>query len=216
MSFPSTPRDFFNIAYNLAQPPILQSLNVGEPWGPADAASQQKEPPTGAARWAICAQAQAQGYKFDEQIQGYGWDPFSTMSMRELDGDEWVEAGQGNVSAPMGVEPPAQNVGPMPAGAIRVSTVLADYPPFAVPAAGAAPTPSPIPVQSSPVGGRVLAQNPSGANFVGDIFNATSMDGWAVGSFWPASGTGTVGAFSGQWQKQALEMGMWIAWVKVS
>jgi hypothetical protein len=176
-------------------------------------AFQQLYPPAGQAltydqRAAIVAQLIASGYVVDEEIDFLGWDPYIVMYMREQAGDTWVPAGLGATTS--AVAQPAQFIGPVPAGAIAVSTLLADYPPYPVPAANAAVTP-PIPLAPNPVGMRIIPQVPEQPSYVGDIFKcAVANDGYPYGATW----TGTSGAFTGTWTKEGLELNMLICWVK--
>ena len=197
----------FDTAYAASKPPVMQPLYAGTFWG----SNPNGRQPTQAERWAICRAAQVAGYVFDEEIDGLGWDPYSVMAQRELYGDTWEPAGLGNVRAT--TESPTTYSGIMPPGQIKVSTLLSDYPAFPVPAAGLAVAPPPIPRAAHPVGIRIIPQVPSQANYVGDIFKcAIANDGFAVAASW----SGTSGAFTGTWTKQALELGMMIVWTKIA
>ena len=85
------------------------------------------------------------GVVVDEQIDFGGVDPYTEMFDRQMQGDTWVPAGLGAVQcvtiAQYGcvVVP---TTGSVPAGAIKVSTNLTDYPPYPVPQ-------SPVGVQSN-------------------------------------------------------------------
>jgi hypothetical protein len=197
-------QQLFDAAYAASKPPAFQPLYNGYSWGSSPDAAQLAQ----ADRWALVAQLIAEGWVIDEEIEFDGFDPYSTMYMRQLYGDTWVPAGLGNVAS--AVEPPSQYIGPVPAGAIAVSTLLSDYPPYPVPAVNAAVIP-PTPQATNPVGIRIIPQVPSQPNYIGDIFKcAVANDGYAVGATW----TGTSGSFTGTWTKQALELGMMIVWTK--
>jgi hypothetical protein len=130
------------------------------------------------------------------------------MYFRQAYGNTWVPAGLGNVLGT--VEPPVNYSGPMPAGAIRVSTLIADYPRFPVPPPGVVLSP-PTPLAANPVGIRILVVQPSRPGYVGDVFRcAVPNDGYDLGMQW----TGTSGPFTGTWTKGALELGLMTVWTK--
>lgn len=194
----------FDAAYAASKPPAFQPLFNGYSWGSTPNAVQLTQDQ----RWTLIGQLIAQGWTIDEEIDGLGFDPYSVMYMRQIYGNTWVPAGLGNVAS--SVETPDLYSGPVPAGAIKVSTLLSDYPAFPVPNA-AVTIVTPTPQAVNPVGVRIIPQVPSQPNYVGDIFRcAVVNDGYAVGSTW----SGTSGAFTGTWQKQALELGMMIVWTK--
>jgi hypothetical protein len=199
----------FNTAYYASKPPAFQALYAGRP-GAAMAASNGL---TQDQAWALVGQLIAQGWTIDEEIDAEAMDPYTTMFMRELYGNTWEPAGLGetqvtDISQPGAVVQP--NVGPVPPGQIKVSTMIEDYPPYPVPPT---PVPPPTPQSSNPIGIRIIPQVPSQPNFVGDIFRcAAANDGYAIGTSW----TGTTGAFTGTWTKQALEMGIMIVWTKTT
>jgi hypothetical protein len=196
--------ELFDAAYAASKPPAFKPLYNGYSWGSSPAAIQL----TQAQRWALVGQLIAAGWTIDEEIEFDGFDPYSVMYMRQLYGDTWVPAGLGNVAAT--TESPSEYVGPVPAGAIKVSTLLSDYPPYPLPTVNT-PVIPPIPQAANPVGIRIIPQVPSQPNFVGDIFKcAIANDGYPVGATW----SGTSGTFTGTWQKQALELGMMIVWTK--
>jgi hypothetical protein len=194
----------FNAAYYASKPPAFQPLYNGD----AGAQNGTAQPLTQDQRIALVSQLIAQGYTIDEEIDFIGWDPYTTMVIREAYGDTYVPAGLGNVTS---VTPqPAQFIGPVPPGAIKVSTLISDYPPYPVPATPVTP---PIPQAANPVGIRIIAQVPSQPNFAGDVFRcAVANDGYALGSTW----SGTSGVFTGTWTKQALEMGLMTVWTKTA
>lgn len=193
----------FNAAYYASKPPAFQPLYAGRP----GSASPAGATPTADEAWALVAQLIAQGWVVDEEIDGEAMDPYTTMFMRQLYGNTWEPAGLGETTATGSV--PSLYTGPVPADAINVSTLLSDYPPYPVPATGAVTPPTPL--AANPVGVRIIAQVPSAANYVGDVFRcAVANDGYAVGATW----TGTSGSFTGTWTKQALEAGIMIVWTK--
>lgn len=206
---PGTPQFLFNQTYALSKPIAMQALFAGQIWGPA--ALQAQLPPSPSQRASICSAGQAAGYNYDEEIDFLGWDPWTVMSQRESMGILWIPAGQGGGLTAM-LNPAQFQALPVPANGLKVSTVLADFPPFPIPVAAAPAAPPPIPQIASPVGGRLVAQNPQQANSVGDVFTSKPNDGWAPGSTW----SGSIPGFSGTWQKQGLELGMLIAWVKTA
>jgi hypothetical protein len=88
--------------------------------------------------------------------------------------------------------------------------MIEDYPPYPV---AITPVTPPTPQAANPIGIRIIPQVPSQPNYVGDIFRcAVANDGYAIGDTW----TGTSGAFTGTWTKQALEMGVMIVWTKTA
>ena len=168
-------QQLFDTTYAASKPPAFQPLYNGYTWGSSPLAAQLTQD----ARWALVAQLIAEGWTIDEEIEFDGFDPYAVMYMRQLYGDAWVPAGLGNVAAT--TEPPSEYIGPIPPGAIKVSTLLSDYPPYPVPAVNA-PVIPPTPQVADPVGIRIIPQVPSQPNYVGDIFKcAFSNDGYAVG-----------------------------------
>jgi hypothetical protein len=194
----------FDAAYATSKPPAFQPLYNGYSWGVTPDAIQLQPDQ----RWALISQLLTEGWTIDEEIDGLGFDPYSVMYMRQLYGNTWVPAGLGNVSAT--TESPSLYTGPVPAGAIKVSTMLSDYPAYPIPEVSI-PVIPPIPLAANPVGIRIIPKVPSQPNYVGDIFKcALANDGYAVAASW----SGTSGAFTGTWTKQALELGMMIVWTK--
>jgi hypothetical protein len=197
----------FNAAYYAAKPPALQALYNGRP----GSAFPNALPLTQDEAWALVGQLISQGWTVDEEIDAEAMDPYTTMFMRQLYGNTWEPAGVGMVQSTE-VLTPGQYTGPVPAGAIAVSTLLNDYPPYPVPADNTPVTP-PTPEVPNPVGIRIIAQVPAAASYVGDVFRcAVANDGYAIGDSW----TGATGAFTGQWTKQALLAGMMIVWTKTA
>jgi hypothetical protein len=195
----------FNTAYYASKPPVFQPLYAARPGAALNSSNQLTQDQT----WTLIGQLIAQGWTIDEEIDAEGMDPYTAMFMRELYGNTWEPAGLGATQSTE-VLTPGEYSGPVPAGQIKVSTLIEDYPPYPVPIAPVIP---PTPQSSNPVGIRIIPQVPSQPNYVGDIFRcAVANDGYAIGDTW----TGTSGAFSGTWTKQALEMGVMIVWTKTS
>jgi len=196
----------FNQAFYASKPPAFQPLYNGR-WGAANVA---QAPLTQAQINTLIAQLLAQGYIIDEEIDFLGMDPYTIMYCREWYGNTWVPAGLGDVAATS--EPPATYTGPVPAGAIKVSTLISDYPPYPVPADNT-PVVPPTPQAANPVGIRIIPQVPAAPNFVGDVFRcAVANDGYALGATW----SGRAGTFTGTWTKEALELGLMVVWVKTA
>ena len=198
----------FNAAYYASKPPAFQPLYNGRP----GSAFPNALPLTQDQAWALIPQLLAQGWIVDEEIDAEGMDPYTTMFMRQLYGQTWEPAGLGETQSSE-VLTPGEYTGPVPAGQIKVSTMIEDYPPY--PAPVVAPVIPPNPRAANPVGVRIIPQVPSQPNYVGDVFRcAVANDGYTVGETWPETGTATSGAFHGQWTKQALLGGMMIVWTK--
>jgi hypothetical protein len=114
----------FNTAYYASKPPAFQPLYSGRPgaaMGAADCLMQ-------AQAWTLVGQLIAQGWVVDEEIDAEGMDPYTTMFMRELYGQTWEPAGFGAVTS-TDVVTLGEYTGPVPAGQIKVSTLISDYPP---------------------------------------------------------------------------------------
>jgi hypothetical protein len=196
----------FNTAYYASKSPAFQPLYGGRP----GAALASSYPLTQDQAWTLVGQLIAQGWTIDEEIDAEAMDPYTTMFMRELYGNTWEPAGFGAVQSTE-VLTPGQYTGPVPTGQIKVSTMIEDYPPYPLPATTTV-TP-PTPQSANPVGIRIIPQVPSQPNYIGDVFRcAVANDGFAIGDSW----TGTSGAFTGTWTKQALEMGVMIVWTKTA
>jgi hypothetical protein len=199
-------QSLFDAAYAASKPPAFQPLFNGYGWGSGPDAIQLTQDQ----RWTLIAELITQGWTIDEEIDGLGFDPYSVMYMRQLYGNSWVPAGLGNVAATTPL--PSLYTGPVPADAIKVSTLLSDYPAYPM-APVNTPVIPPTPQSANPVGIRIVPQVPSLPNFVGDIFKcAFANDGFAPLAYW----TGTSGSFTGTWQKQGLELGMLIVWTKTA
>jgi hypothetical protein len=192
----------FNTAYYTSKPPAFQPLYGGRPGCPVTTGLTQDQ------AWALVAVLIAQGWIVDEEIDAEAMDPYTTMFMRQLYGQTWEPAGLGETQSTE-VLTPGMYSGPVPAGQIKVSTMIEDYPLYQVPVSG--PVIPPTMEAANPVGIRIIVQTPSAPNYVGDVFRcAVANDGYAVGATW----SGTSGAFTGQWTKQALLAGMMIVWTK--
>jgi hypothetical protein len=197
----------FNTAYYASKPPAFQPLYGGRP----GAAMTSATPLTQDQAWTLVGQLIAQGWIIDEEIDAEAMDPYTTMFMRELYGNTWEPAGMGAVQSTEVLTPGIYD-GPVPAGQIKVSTMIEDYPPYPVPTT-TTPVSPPTPEAANPVGIRIIPQVPSQPNYVGDIFRcAVANDGYAIGDTW----TGSSGAFTGTWTKQALLGGMMIVWTKTA
>jgi hypothetical protein len=199
-------QSLFDAAYFNSKPPAFQPLYNSF----SGAQNGALAPLSQADRGTLIAQLIASGYTIDEQIEFWAWDPYMTMFIREQYGYQWVLPGLGAAGTANPDQP--SYTGPAPAGAIKVSTLLSDYPPYPVPVNNV-PVVPPIPQAADPVGQRIIPQVPQQTNYVGDVFRcAVSNDGFAIGDTW----TGTSGAFTGTWTKQALELGLMIVWTKTA
>lgn len=146
--FPASTVTAFDAAYWASQPTAVQALK---------GASNANPPNGGLPENVILAQQlMQQGYTIDVPVMVWQFDPYMTMYLREfVDGFSWV---------PSAGQAPGGGTGIIPPGAIKVSTNLADYPPF---------NPPPIPVQpplTNPIGPDMGFQ--MGATGVGAPFNA--------------------------------------------
>lgn len=108
----------FDKAYWLHQPPAVRDI----------------QGVSGDERTAKAAQLAMQGYTVDVPIMVWGWDPYKVMKLRQDYGYAWVPSA---LMAPIAIAPGVSQPGVAPydpqhppAGAIRVSTNIADYPPF--------------------------------------------------------------------------------------
>ena len=150
----------FDKVYWAAQPPDVQAL-------PAITDPTQR-----GSRAAILA---SQGYTIDVPIMVWGWDPYLVMTMRANYGYTWVPSAlmPAVTMAPGVSSPGALPYDPAhpPAGSIKVSTNIADYPPYNPPTPIAPPsqiaTDDPVGIQS--IGTLYLSvpgeQYPDGATF---------------------------------------------------
>lgn len=148
----------FDKAYWASQPPELQALPA------IDDMSQ---------RTLRAAALAAKGFIVDVPIMVWSWDPYLVMTMRANYGYTWVPSAlQPNIAVAPGVtQPGTASYDPShpPGGSIKVSTNIADYPPFNVPAPSpqAAGDGDPVGVQS--IGTLYLSTvgdaSPDGAKF---------------------------------------------------
>jgi hypothetical protein len=132
-----TTQQQFDQAYWASQPPEVQAL---------PGITDQEQRATTAAELAT------NGFTIDVPIMVWGWDAYLTMTMRAQFGYTWVPSAlQPPVSIAPGIaQPGVVSYDPLhpPAGSIKVSTSIQDYPPFT-----AAPQPTPqTPAGADPVG----------------------------------------------------------------
>ena len=148
----------FNQAYRAAQPPEVRGL--------MDMPSDSSE--SISARVARGAGLASKGYTIDAPIMVYGWDPYLAMTERQNLGLTWVPSAlQPGLGMPGQYSEPGLNtpgtLGPYPStappGSIKVSTNLADYPPFDPPA-----PPAPVPPPDT---------DPVGPQSVGNLYLST-------------------------------------------
>jgi hypothetical protein len=128
-----TTQQQFDQAYWASQPPAVQALqNI----------TDQDQRATAAAQLAT------EGFTIDVPIMVWGWDAYLVMTMRAQLGYTWVPSAlQPPVTiAPGDAQPGVVAYNPLapPAGSIRVSTNIQDYPPF---------TPAPQPTPQTPASG---------------------------------------------------------------
>jgi hypothetical protein len=132
----------FDQAYRASQPPEIRALMDLE-----DGDDIQNQ-----AKIARAVQLAQKGFPVDVPIMVWSWDPYLCMLYRQQYGFTWVPSAlQPPVNVAPGIGPlgnlPAYDPDHPPAGSIRVSTNLADYPPFDPPVA----PPSTVPI-TDPVG----------------------------------------------------------------
>jgi hypothetical protein len=132
---------------------------------PSAVASLQTIPGEGQRETAAQALAQ-QGQIIDVPIMVWGWDPWKVMLLRQAFGYTWVPSMlQPNVTAAPGGMPPfgeaPYDPNNPPAGSIKVSTNIADYPPSAPPSPPPAP-PATLPSDAfTTTGGYIAAIGPT-------------------------------------------------------
>ena len=115
----------FNAAYYKSRRPTLQPFFYGRPGG------QPQTPLSDADRISLADHLYETGVPFDEQIEAWGWDPYSTMYMRKVRyGYDRVPVGTGDTTQPPDVVNPANLHGPVEPGYLLVSINIADFPPF--------------------------------------------------------------------------------------
>lgn len=153
----------FDAAYWAYQPTAVQALKNANKGLDASQTVQSV---------VLAQQLMSQGYVIDVPIMVWGWDPYATMYIREfVDGFTWVPSGGQSAGGGTGVPPP---------GAIKVSTNLADYPPFAPPVV-------PPPPATSPIGGD-LGFKINGC----EVFSCSALDPLPVGFPYTDPSTGKV------------------------
>ncbi len=133
----------FDQAYWGSQPPEVQAL-------PGITNQDQ--------RAARAAELATKGFTIDVPIMVWVWDAYLVMSMRQQFGYTWVPSA---LQAPVSIAPGISQAGVIPydplhppAGSIKVSTNIADYPPF-----------MPPPVPQTPVG-----EDPVGLQSIGNLY----------------------------------------------
>ena len=203
LSGPGSYQAQFNAAYYASKPPAFAAFYQGRPGGAPGLPISQT------AAWALAAQLMSSGAIVDEEIDAEGMDPYTTMFMRQLYGQTWEPSGLGSPYSTE-VVTPGEYTGPVPAGAIKVSTLISDFPPYPVPPAP--PATNSTTLAPNPVGVRIIQYNQ--ANEIGDVFRcAVANDGYADGATWTGMSSSGI---SGTFTKSALEMGMMICWVKTA
>jgi hypothetical protein len=160
-----TTQQLFDQAYWASQPPAVQALRaLVDPDQRANAA----------------AELATEGFTIDVPIMVWAWDAYLVMTMRAQFGYTWVPSAlQPPVTiAPGDAQPGVVAYDPFhaPAGAIKVSTNIQDYPPFTL-----APSPTP----QKPGGG-----DPVGAQSIGNIYLSVPGETYPDGAeFTDARGT---------------------------
>ena len=140
----------FDQAYWLAQPAAVRNLAKLD---------DQNARSTQAAVLAM------QGFTVDVPIDVYGWEPYLVMKLRQDFGYTWVPSA---LQAPVAIAPGLSAPGAVPydpqhppAGAIKVSTDIKDFPAFEPP-----PQPAPL----------ILTANYVGAQSIGNLYFALAGD----------------------------------------
>ena len=147
-------RDDFNNIYWAAQPPAVRAL---------------KDMPNGPDKQNAAVALAKQGFTVDTFIGFFGFEPWGTMSARQMEGLRWAPALLMDVHMvpnPLTTDQVGPNT-PMPPGAIKTSLDPADYPPFDPP-----PQPASVTKVADPVGPGI-----PGVNIYMDYSNGT----WNVG-----------------------------------
>ncbi len=143
-----TPQQEFDAAYKLSLPPKVRAL--------LDMA--QDDP----ARVALAQSLALEGFVIDNAIMVWGWDPYVVMNVRKDLGFTWVPSAlQPNVPVTPGLSfpgLPSYDPDHPPAGSIKVSLDLKDYPAF--------DPPVPVPVPSGDLVGRQA---------LGDLYGSTML-----------------------------------------
>lgn len=119
----------FDAAYWASQPPLIAAL---------ESMQVDIEAPAPGGRTETGLALAKQGYLIDFDIMIYGWDAYLMMEDRAGYGFTWVESAlqQPPTIAPGVGQPGTALYDPKnpPTGSIKVSTNIADYPPYAAPA----------------------------------------------------------------------------------
>jgi hypothetical protein len=140
-----TAQQQFDLAYWASQPPAVQALQ---------SVADQDQRATNAAQLAT------EGFTIDVPIMVWGWDAYLVMTMRDQFGYTWVPSAlQPPVTiAPGSAQPGVIAYDPLhpPAGSIKVSTNIQDFPPF---------IPVPAPTPQTPAG-----SDPVGLQSIGNIY----------------------------------------------
>ena len=203
---PATYQDLFNQAYYESKNPVFWPLFGSRPDSKGNARWSALPTLTQADTWKVVAKLIAAGWIVDEEIDAAtDTDPFTIMYMREKYGQTWEPAGMGETQSTE-VLTPGQYSGPVPSGAIKVTTNIADLVPYVPPVPP--PTPPAAGKMANPIGRRLSFGN--AATALGDNFGVTATDGYDVGETW----TGTVGTYSGTWTKEDIMAGMMEVWTK--
>ena len=109
---PANTENAFDAAYKASLPPALQALMLMDPSNAPDGTNP---------RAIKAGQLALQGYIIDVPIMAWNWDPYATMYSRQLQGDNTVKDGLGQVD-------------------IKVSTDPSDYPAYVAPPAPVDPS----------------------------------------------------------------------------
>ena len=146
----------FDQAYWASQPPEVRAL--------PGIANQDD-------RTSAASSLAAQGFTIDVPIMVWSWDAYLVMKMRADAGYTWVPSAlQAAITIAPGLGAPGAipyDPSNPPAGAIKVSLHLPDYPPYPAPAAPPTAVPS---------------SDPVGAQSIGNIYLTTLGDNYANGA----------------------------------
>lgn len=164
-----TEREQFNSAYWGSFAPEVQALNDMEPF-------------SGERMAAAIALAQ-KGFCIDGAIQAQGANPFETMKLREGYGYTWIPS---LLQAPVPIAPgimipgqPMYDAANPPAGSIKVSSKVEDYPPFLKPETPTDPQPVPArPCLEVKIGPGMAAMMPGDLSPAGTTWTAPNGVVW--------------------------------------
>lgn len=133
----------FDPVYWLSKPPEVRKLEINTT-------------PDNDVRKARAIELALRGFQIDVPIMVWGWDPWKVMHLRQEFGYTWVPNA---LQAPVGAAPGLTGPGITPydpnnppGGAIRVSTSIADYPPFDPPVAAPSMPQAFVPVGTQSLG----------------------------------------------------------------